>query len=332
MKSKRDSYDFSQPSVSGKYGFEIFEKDGSYFFHFNNKSGEGLLYSQGYSSFKSRDRGIKSVIANAANPDRIERADENGKGCYFNLKAGNSQEIASSRLFQNKAEMEANIAVVTSMGKKVPVNEVVLAKETGQKIAEKSAAGKESKEQKQAGKLSKYSFRIDWYPESNMGKIENLVTGDTRNFERLDDNVIPDFLALHTHTQLLKKDVAVKSQKAAVVLPEVPSEPEAAPAELIIKSDAGEQAKNILKVNQLFKLELQTGQLLEPCSVSLVAKSLQDMRKMNLSWVEEIKPKDGKISIPFSSSLTPGSYRLIAEVTPKELSKKLKGSRVVQVC
>ena len=43
-----------------------------HYFHFNDESGKALLFSQGYSSTKARDNGIRSVIRNASIPERFE--------------------------------------------------------------------------------------------------------------------------------------------------------------------------------------------------------------------------------------------------------------------
>ncbi len=100
-------YDFSQESSSGESGFEKFKNAISrqHFFHFNDEQGKALLYSQGYSSPKGRDNGIKSVIKNASIRDRFEGKEHNGK-YYFVLRAGNRQEIAQSRFFDTAEERD----------------------------------------------------------------------------------------------------------------------------------------------------------------------------------------------------------------------------------
>ncbi|MEM8487088.1 MAG: DUF1508 domain-containing protein [Bacteroidota bacterium] len=100
-------YDFSQESSSGESGFEKFKNPISrqHFFHFNDDQGKALLYSQGYSSPKGRDNGIKSVIRNASIQERFEGKEHNGK-YYFVLRAGNRQEIAQSRFFDTVEERD----------------------------------------------------------------------------------------------------------------------------------------------------------------------------------------------------------------------------------
>lgn len=100
-------YDFDQVSQSGEQGFESFRNQSSkqHYFHFNDDAGNALLFSQGYSSTKARDNGIRSVIRNASIPQRFESKERDGK-YYFILRAGNRQEIAQSRYFSSSQERD----------------------------------------------------------------------------------------------------------------------------------------------------------------------------------------------------------------------------------
>ncbi|MEL6132172.1 MAG: DUF1508 domain-containing protein, partial [Bacteroidota bacterium] len=100
-----DDYNLDAVSTSGEPGFESFygEKQFQYFFHFNDPDGQALLYSEGYTTDKSRDNGIRSVIKNSFLDERFT-TEEDEKGRYFTLKAGNHQEIARSRYFSTEEE------------------------------------------------------------------------------------------------------------------------------------------------------------------------------------------------------------------------------------
>jgi len=75
--------------------FTIFSHEGESYFAMINDSGEVLLRSEGYTSEKSRDNGIQSVLKNRDLDERWSIAEEEGK--YFSiLKAGNHQEIGRS--------------------------------------------------------------------------------------------------------------------------------------------------------------------------------------------------------------------------------------------
>ena len=110
--SKRDidSYNLDRASTSGKTGFESFknEDDGEYYFHYNDDGGNAMWYSEGYTAPRSRDNGIRSVIKNGVLAERYEIKEEGGK-YYIVLKAGNRQEIARSRYFDNREDAEKGI-------------------------------------------------------------------------------------------------------------------------------------------------------------------------------------------------------------------------------
>ncbi|MEL6822355.1 MAG: DUF1508 domain-containing protein, partial [Calditrichota bacterium] len=115
-RSASNQYDLTQKSASGAVGFEAFKstKDNQNYFHFNDKDGEAILYSQSYGSPKSRDNGLRSVIRNGSNPARYEQKEENGR-YYFVLKAGNRQEIARSGLYASAQDVARTIAYLQSV-------------------------------------------------------------------------------------------------------------------------------------------------------------------------------------------------------------------------
>ena len=84
-------------------GFESFydEETKEWYFTYN-QDGHIILISEGYQSESSRDNGIKSVTKNLPIPERYDfQRHPNGK-YYFNLKAGNHQEIATSVWFESE--------------------------------------------------------------------------------------------------------------------------------------------------------------------------------------------------------------------------------------
>ena len=104
-------YNLSRRSTSGMVGFEAFRSDvdARYYFHFNDKNGQGLLYSRAYATRTSRDGGLRAVIKNAGSEARYETREEEGR-YYFVLRAGNKRELARSTYFVSAAEMAAAIA------------------------------------------------------------------------------------------------------------------------------------------------------------------------------------------------------------------------------
>ncbi|MEL6637630.1 MAG: DUF1508 domain-containing protein, partial [Bacteroidota bacterium] len=100
---------FYESRVSGiERGFETFTGEEEHYFTYN-MDGLVLMISEGYASEKSRDNGVNSVTKNMVIAERYQRAvHPNGKH-YFNLRAGNNQEIATSRWFDDAGKMEEAI-------------------------------------------------------------------------------------------------------------------------------------------------------------------------------------------------------------------------------
>ena len=107
---KADQYNLAQPSRLGQAGFESFknENDDRFYFHFNDAKGVALLFSQAYRREIDRDKGVQSVIRNAALDERFERQNTEG-GHFFTLRAANRQEIARSRDFLKAPELEKQL-------------------------------------------------------------------------------------------------------------------------------------------------------------------------------------------------------------------------------
>ena len=82
-------------------GFATFEADGEFYFCYNI---DGVVYmiSEGYKSQASRDNGISSVEKNMIIDERYEFKQHANGMYYFNLKAGNNQEIATSRWLEGE--------------------------------------------------------------------------------------------------------------------------------------------------------------------------------------------------------------------------------------
>ena len=108
---KADDYNLAQPSRSGRAGFESFKsEDGRFYFHFNAADGSALLYSQAYRREMDRDKGLQSVIKNAAISSNIVSQVNTEGGVFFVLRAGNKLEIARSRPIASAAAMQTQVA------------------------------------------------------------------------------------------------------------------------------------------------------------------------------------------------------------------------------
>ena len=96
-------------SYYGQPEFNRFKgEDGEYYFSYNDKNGETILRSEGYTTEAARENGINSVIKNAPIEERwIRDTAMNGKYHFFALRAGNNQEIARSCYYEDEAAMLA---------------------------------------------------------------------------------------------------------------------------------------------------------------------------------------------------------------------------------
>jgi uncharacterized protein YegP (UPF0339 family) len=230
---KSDDYNLSQKSQSGLAGFESFKgEDGHYYFHFNDKTGAVMLFSQGYKKSAERDVGIKSVKKNASIKAHFETLSEGDKH-YFVLRAGNKFAIGRSRFFKNKADMEAHKLFLTNYFTSESLEKGVLAEATNPhantilasseplkeavssfKNAENEALQHRIKElENQVEQLEKSRmdvsdvektemprqvFRIEIYKNDTSkryhGKIIHPLTTDTRAFSGIDSQTIEEFI------------------------------------------------------------------------------------------------------------------------------------------
>jgi uncharacterized protein YegP (UPF0339 family) len=87
-------------------------KDGEFQFSLKASNGQVILSSEGYASKASCNNGIESVRTNAADDARFESKESTNGKFYFNLKAGNSQVIGSSQMYESEASRDNGIESV----------------------------------------------------------------------------------------------------------------------------------------------------------------------------------------------------------------------------
>jgi len=117
-KGNADDYkplNFYESNSNSENGFDKFDADGEFYFCYC-ANGVVHLISEGYSSESGRDNGIASVEKNMANKDRYSvNPLANGKWS-LNLKAGNHQEIATSRWYNSEGEANNALAALSGGG------------------------------------------------------------------------------------------------------------------------------------------------------------------------------------------------------------------------
>lgn len=100
---------FYQDRISGvANGFDLFSEGDSHYFTYN-VDGEAILISETYTSVKGRDNGVNSVDKNRLLEARYKKDSLSSGKYFFNLQAGNHQEIATSAWFDDEGAMLAAI-------------------------------------------------------------------------------------------------------------------------------------------------------------------------------------------------------------------------------
>jgi uncharacterized protein YegP (UPF0339 family) len=338
MPHQNNIYDFSHRSKSVKPGFECFKKEKEFYFHFNDKNGDALLFSQPYKSEKSRENGIRSVIANAPLNERIIREKGEKGQSFFILKAGNKTEIARSRSFNDLLEMEEMINTLASINENTPI---FVTESEGGEINQEKAGGVVVKQEEKTPiifePLPKYSFRINYYPDSNSGKIEDIVSGKSRNFEGLGGEMILDFIS-STLPMKTKKERLEPSAKVA--LKPAPTASIEEPYEEIkdITFKVGNQIQRAGNIgeHERFTLEIGAKTIVTanqwPVSVTVEAKAITTIHKLVLFKRSYSMIQEDKISIPIiSNPLQPGLYRLMVKFEWSSNKAPAVGSTLMNV-
>jgi len=324
MSSPKDRYHLKRVSTGGKSEFETFknEKDHLHYFHFNDETGQALLFSQGYKDARSRNGGISSVEKNAG---RVERCLD-GDCPYFIIRAGNKLEIARSRDFADAAEMDAAIERMQhSLMAGVAIGTTPVPTPKQAPVALKPEA---------AHQPSRYRFSLEWQhrgqDEPMLGVIEYPVTGDKATFKGVDTGAIERFVARFAAPPPAKK------QRRPEAMPLLPTK------ELTITTTEGYHiGEDLFQSNTTLEVRMN---LAEPGAAGttgdatfmakVYAKSLDSGDNTLLAEQQGFVAETGDIAMPvLLGNLMPGSYRLVSNVdlhTDGSI-KRLEGSRLVHL-
>ena len=90
--------------------------DGQFRFVLKAGNAETILTSELYKAKGSAENGIASVQTNCSDDARYERKTSSNGKAFFNLKAANSQVIATSQMYASEASRESGIASVKTNG------------------------------------------------------------------------------------------------------------------------------------------------------------------------------------------------------------------------
>ena len=109
--------------MAGK--FEIYkDKKGEFRFRLKSGNGEIILASEGYKARSGAKNGIESVKNNAIELKRfVTKKSKNGKH-MFNLRAGNSQIIGTSEMYNSASSCSNGIKSVKTNAPKAKVEDL----------------------------------------------------------------------------------------------------------------------------------------------------------------------------------------------------------------
>ena len=104
--------------------FELYQdKKGEFRFRLKSGNGENILASEGYKAKASCMNGIESVKKNAADKSKFEvKTSKSGKP-MFNLKAGNSQVIGTSQMYNSESACNNGIKSVQTNAPKAAADD-----------------------------------------------------------------------------------------------------------------------------------------------------------------------------------------------------------------
>lgn len=101
--------------MAGKFELKT-AKSGQFHFNLLASNGQIILSSEMYESKASALNGIESVKKNAAEDSRFDRLESSNGKPYFTLKAGNSQVIGKSEIYESVASRDNGIESVKKNG------------------------------------------------------------------------------------------------------------------------------------------------------------------------------------------------------------------------
>jgi uncharacterized protein YegP (UPF0339 family) len=184
---KKDQYDWSVVSPSGRPGFEVFHHNAqeAWLFVCNDVHGLPMLFSQLYQQRETAQKGVESVLKNLAKNTPLQQVMEQWQ---FVVVAGNKQEVAASRLFDTQADCEQALLYVRQVAKSKNPIALPLSPTPDAAVAEPTPAH---------GPL-RHAFRLYFYQNETgdyIGRIEDMSDRRQQSFDGLDLNVLQQFLA-----------------------------------------------------------------------------------------------------------------------------------------
>ena len=327
-------------SSNRQYGFvTFFKEDGVYYFQFNGKKGEPILFSHGYQSEKSRDNGIQAVIRSAGNSELYVTEQTKKNEHFFVLKSGNYQEIGRSPLFDTLEEMKEKQEVLKSISKDIPIfeeKERFPEKEKGTSVV----PGEREMEAKPEdfGNIPRYKFSIIYYPDSDVWTVKHDLSGDSKKLKSFDGHRVEEFLKPYIPPKQTSAFQATTNPEPEKTMPEEMAgkgHPQKLngltheEVELRLQNIKGATVYNyISNRSDLGAIEvLLKGGREIPChafEAKVIAKAVESKEALVIEKKKKLFPKEGRIMIPIRNAqgLKPGMHHFTVTIHQEKEGKR----------
>lgn len=349
-------------NFSDQYGFSmVFKADEKYYFQFNDRSGEPLLFSKAYNIEKNCKEGMQAIIRAAKVNEQYELNETKKGKYYFTLKSKNQKEVCRSRMFDTQEELEEQIELLKGIDEAVPQYGVMdIAAETKMearlenakankgietKPITRKAPDKQPSEPEDTEKMPRYKFSIIYYPDSKIWMVKNDFSGDSSKMNRCDGQKIEAFIKAQLPAEELEVLPApikaeLMTQKETIPSPKetVEQETRMQEVELVLQSHEGKLIQGFASVGSIGKVELtpklsEDLQTLVTFDAMVMAKSLENNQTVLVGMVNKQSLVNGQLNIPIfgGHNLKKGPYRFSVDLKQTDQGEIYFGSKLVMM-
>lgn len=330
----------------------FFQENGKYGFQFLDEAGEAIFFGKTYTSEKSRDTGLKSVIRTAIHPERYETAVSKQGMHYFILKSGNHREIGRSALFATESGMNEKMNLLRSIGTEPIIrsradrSSSFESGETVNTAAMTQPQGREGNSDRtdKPDLMPRYRFTLIFYPDSGIWMVKNDFTGDGRQLKVWNPQALQIFLKeqFPEGERSLAFPDGDQSPPGSVG-PTIPSSlPATQPSRevpLSVQTKSGHTAQQMVASRDLASVEvgeLTVGELTSRFGARILARSIDRKKDYLMGMVSGEKLQEGRLVIPIlgGERLAPGPYLFLVTVAAEgqtEPAEKLIGRQMLML-
>ena len=344
-------------NFANQYGFSmIFKADEKYYFQFNDRAGEPLLFSKGYNTEKSCKEGMKAIIRAAKVNEQYELNETKKGKRYFTLKSINQKETCRSRMFDTQEELEEQIELLKGIDETVPqygvmntaaeikmepplenakANKDIETKPITTKVTDKQPSEPEDTE-----KMPRYKFSVIFYPDSKVWMVKNDFSGDSSKMNHCDGQKIETFIkSQFPMDELEVLPVPIKAevipQKETIPSPKKTIVQE---VELVLRTHEGKLIEGFAGVGSIGKVDLtpklnEDTQTLLSFDAKVMAKSLENNQTVLIGMVNNQCLVNGQLSILISGghNINKGPYRFSVALNQTDQGEVYYASKLVMM-